>query len=186
MTGSSGESAAKVLVETCVSPSSIAPQRCAGRGCGGVQRPAGLWERCATGRHPCQMKGCELERERLQEQGTRPMFCAQGLAPTEWHRTGPGIASLAPSSTSWTARRPQGIPVVTDMLHYGYYFAVWPQGVRQRGWESGFIVFQGSEEAFMSQRRGTKQLPLACLLVGGLFFLFFLLLSPRSFSPLLR
>lgn len=73
-----------------------------------------------------------------------------------WHRSSATGCSLA--SRLWHCppragpQRPQGIPAVTDMLHYGYYFAVWPKGVRQRGWVSGFIVFQGSEEAFMSER----------------------------------
>lgn len=96
--------------------------------------------------------------------------------PRLWHRssaTGCGLASRLWHRRPRAGRqRPQGIPAVTDMLHYGYYFAVWPKGGRRRGWESGFIVFQGSEEAFMSERRGSKPPPLACLLVS-LRFLFF-------------
>lgn len=35
--------------------------------------------------------------------GSRPDVCAEGLASMKRHRTRPGIASLAPASTSWTA-----------------------------------------------------------------------------------
>lgn len=92
----------------------------------------------------------------------------RGLAWRLWHRpprAGP--------------QRPRGIPAVTDMLHYGYYLAVWPRGVRRRGGGvSGFVVFQGSEEAFMWQRRGSKQPPLACPLPR-----LFVLLALSSLEP---
>lgn len=55
--------------------------------------------------------------------------------------------------------QPRGIPAVTDVLHYGYYFVAWPKGA---GEEAGFIVFQGSEEAFISEGYGSAQLQTPC------------------------
>lgn len=55
--------------------------------------------------------------------------------------------------------QPRGIPAVTDVLHYGCYFVAWPKGA---GVQAGFIVFQGSEEAFISEGYGSAQLQTPC------------------------
>lgn len=165
-------------METCVSRFSNGLQWLAeGRRGGGVPGCDDLEASgSAAPRADIRVKWRDTNRKKTQggpsfpwRRGTRPT-----CVPRVWHRwsaTGCGLASrLWHRPPRAGPQRPQGIPAVTDMLHYGYYFAVWPKGVRQRGWVSGFIVFQGSEEAFMSERWGSKQPPLACPWVWGFCF----------------